>query len=347
MLVKSVQLAGVLGRAVREGRLAPVWTITGDEPLLAIEAADAIRAAARQLGYSEREVLHLDARADWSRLAEAASGLSLFAERKILELRLPSGKPGTTGADALEVFARHAGEDTLAILSLPRLDKRTKEGRWFTALAEAGMVVEVWPVDRAHLPGWIADRLKAQGQRASSEALDFIADRVEGNLLAAHQEITKLGLLYPERELSAEEVRDAVLNVSRFELGALPLALLAGDAARAARTLDGLAAEGTAIPLILWALLEEIRALIKLRAAVDAGRPLAQALREARVWGPREDAMKRAVARVTRPQLERALVHAADIDRISKGLRAPGRDSDPWVELKALATALAARGEPQ
>lgn len=347
MQVKAAQLAGVLARAARDGRLAPLWVITGDEPLIAIEAADAIRAAARAQGYTEREVLQLDARADWSRLAEAASGLSLFAERRILELRLPSGKPGKTGAEALEVFAKHSNEDTLAIVSLPRLDKAGRESRWFTALAAAGTVVEVWPIERKQLPAWIADRLKRQSQSAGPEALDFIADRVEGNLLAAHQEIAKLGLLYPARELSSAEVQDAVLDVARFELGALPAAILAGDAARAARTLDGLAAEGTAIPLILWALLEEIRALLKIKAAVAAGKPLVQALRDARVWGPREDAMRRAVGQVSEEQLSAALAQAADIDRLSKGLRAPGRDSDPWVELKALATALAARGEPR
>ena len=344
MQVKGAQLGGLLTRAAREGRLAPVWTVTGDEPLLAIEAADAIRATARTLGYSEREVIHLDARADWSQLLEAASGLSLFAERKLLELRLPSGKPGKTGGEALERFTQTAGEDVLAILSLPRLDKSGRESRWFSALAAAGVVVEIWPVTRAHLPAWIADRLKQQGQRAAPEALEFIADRVEGNLLAAHQEIAKLGLLYPARELLIDEVRDAVLNVARFELGALPAALLAGETDRVARTLDGLQAEGTAIPLVLWALLEEIRALLRVKAAVDAGRPLPQAMREARIWGPREDGIRRAIGRVTVGQLESALVHAADIDRLSKGLRAPGRDSDPWIELKVLATALAGRG---
>lgn len=347
MQLKAAQLAGALARAARDGRLAPLWIVTGDEPLIAIEAADAIRAAARAQGYSEREVLHLDARGDWSRLTEAASGLSLFAERKILELRLPSGKPGKPGGEALEHFARHTNEDTLAILSLPRLDKAGRESRWFTALAAAGTVVEVWPIERKQLPAWIAERLKRQGQSAGPEALEFIADRVEGNLLAAHQEIAKLALLYPTRELSSAEVQDAVLDVARFELGALPAALLAGDAPRVARTLDGLAAEGSAIPLILWALLEEIRALLRIKSAVAAGRPLAQALREARVWGPREDALRRAVGQVSEEQLAAALTHAADIDRLSKGLRAPRRDSDPWVELKALATALCARGEPR
>ncbi|MEF9996922.1 MAG: DNA polymerase III subunit delta [Burkholderiaceae bacterium] len=343
MQVKGAQLGGVLARATRDGRMAPLWTVTGDEPLLAIEAADAIRATARALGYTEREVIHLDARADWSQLIEAASGLSLFAERKLLELRLPSGKPGKSGGEALERLAQSCSGEVVAILSLPRLDKSGRESRWFTALGTAGVVVEIWPVDRAHLPAWIADRLKQQGQRAAPEALEFVADRVEGNLLAAHQEIAKLGLLFPARELTLEEVRDAVLNVSRFELTALPAALLAGDAERVARTLDGLQAEGTAIPLILWALLEDIRALLKVKAALDAGRPLPQAIRDARVWGPREDGIRRAVNRVSRESLESALAHAADIDRISKGLRAPGRDSDPWIELKALATALAGR----
>lgn len=341
MLLKSTQLAGLLARAAREGKLAPVWVVTGDEPLLVIEACDAIRAAARAQGYAEREVLTLEARSDWSRLAEAAAGLSLFATRKLVELRLPSGKPGKNGAEALERHAAGVCEDVLTVLSLPRLDKAGRESRWFSALAAAGQVVEVLPVTRGQLPGWIGERLRKQGQSATAEVLEFIADRVEGNLLAAHQEIGKLGLLFPERELALAEVREAVLNVARYDIGDLQAAVLAGDAPRCARTLAGLQAEGAAIPLVLWVLLEEIRAWLRVRTAVDAGRPYAQAAREARVWGPREDALRHALPRVDVAALAAALTHAADIDRLAKGLRAPERDSDPWVELRSLVTQLA------
>jgi DNA polymerase-3 subunit delta len=346
MQLKGTQLPGLLARASREGRLAPLWVITGDEPLLVIEAADAIRATARVLGYAEREVLTLEARSDWSPLAEAAAGLSLFATRKLIELRLPSGKPGKAGAEALERHAAGVCEDVVTVLSLPRLDRAARESRWFTALAGAGQVVEIFPVARTELPAWIGERLRRQGQSATAEALEFIADRVEGNLLAAHQEIGKLGLLFAQRELSLPEVREAVLNVARYDIGDLQAAVLAGDEPRCARTLAGLQAEGAAIPLVLWVLLEEIRAWLRVRAAVDAGRPYAQAAREARVWGPREDALRRALTRVDVPALAGALVHAADIDRLAKGLRAPGRDSDPWVELRLLVARLATGTAP-
>jgi DNA polymerase-3 subunit delta len=346
MQLKGAQLAGLLARAAREAKLAPVWVVTGDEPLLVIEAGDAIRVAARALGYAEREVLTLEARSDWSPLAEAAAGLSLFATRKLIEVRLPSGKPGKNGAEALERHAAGACEDVVTVLSLPRLDKSARESRWFTALAAAGHVIEVFPVTRAELPAWIGERLRRQGQSATAEALEFIADRVEGNLLAAHQEIGKLGLLFPGRELALAEVREAVLNVARYDIGDLQAAVLAGDAPRCARTLTGLQAEGAAIPLVLWVLLEEIRAWLRVRTAVDAGRPYAQAAREARVWGPREDALRRALTRVDVAGLAAALVHAADIDRLAKGLRAPGRDSNPWVELRALVAQLATGTRP-
>ncbi len=337
MQAKGDALPTLLARAERERHMPPLITVSSDEALLALEAQDAIRATARTLGYSEREVLNADARFDWSRLAQASQGLSLFAERRIIELRLPTGKPGTAGAAAIEAIAGSALDDTLILFALPRLDRKTRDSRWASALARAGAWLDIEAVERARLPQWIGQRLARQQQRASAEALEFIAERVEGNLLAAHQEIAKLALLHPAGELTLEQVRDAVLNVARYDIFQLQTAMVAGDAARVAKTMAGLRAEGEPIPLVIWALSEELRSLVRVKAQVDAGRPFAMAARENRVWGPRERLFERAIGRVDPRRLERTLSRVADVDRLAKGLRAPRADSDPWLELTELA----------
>jgi DNA polymerase-3 subunit delta len=341
MLLKPEGLPALLARAERERRMPALITVASDEALLAQEAQDAIRATARATGYSEREVLQADARFDWSRLSQATQGLSLFSERRIVDLRLPTGKPGLAGAAALEELAQHLADDTLMMIALPRLDRRARETRWVSALERAGVLLEIESVDRARLPRWIGERLARQQQSASEDALVFIAERVEGNLLAAHQEIAKLGLLYPAGEMSLAQVADSVLNVARYDVFQLPLAMLAGDAPRVRKTMAGLRAEGEAIPLVLWAITEELRTLIRVKSQVDAGRPYSMAARENRLWGPRERLVERALGRIDVARLGRAVVRAAAVDRLAKGLRAPQADSDPWLELTDLALELA------
>lgn len=341
MQIKAEGLSAVLARAERERRMPALITVASDEALLAQEAQDAIRATARAVGYSEREVLQADARFDWSRLAQATQGLSLFAERRIVDLRLPTGKPGLAGAAALEALAQNLADDTLMMIALPRLDRRARETRWVSALERAGILLEIDSVDRARLPRWIGERLARQQQSAAEDALVFIAERVEGNLLAAHQEIAKLGLLYPAGELTLAQVADSVLNVARYDVFQLPLAMLAGDAPRVQKTMAGLRAEGEAIPLVLWAITEELRMLIRVKSQVDAGRPFAMAARENRLWGPRERLVERALGRIDVGRLGRAVARAATVDRLAKGLRAPRADSDPWLELTDLALELA------
>jgi DNA polymerase III subunit delta len=342
MQLRGDALAGVLARADRGQPLPPVFVVASDEPLLALEAQDAIRAAARRQGYTEREVLHADGRFDWSRLTEAAGGLSLFADRKIVEIRLPGGKPGAAGATALEAHAATTGDGVLTLVALPRLDRRAKEARWVSALERAGVLVEIDAVERARLPQWIGERLARQKQHAGTDALEFIAERVEGNLLAAHQEISKLGLLHPEGELTLEQVADSVLNVARYDVFQLPLAMLGGDAARVRKTMTGLEAEGEAVPLVLWAITEELRTLLRVKSQVQAGRPFSMVARENRLWGARERLVERRLARLSVPALAGGLEHAARIDRLAKGLRAPGSDSDAWLELTDLALSIAA-----
>lgn len=342
MQLAAEALAGHLASRAKSGALARIYTVAGDEPLLAIEAQDAIRAAARASGYTEREVLHLDARSDWSQLTVHARGLSLFAQRRILEIRLASGKPGPAGEQALRAHAQSASDDTLTIVSLPKLDKKQRQPDWAAALEAAGVWVEVPVIERDALPAWIAARLARQGQKAPREALEFIADRVEGHLLAAHQEIAKLALLYPPGELTLEQVEASVLDVARYKVFALPIAMLEGDAARVVRIMDGLRAEGEPLPLALWAVTEDLRTLLRLRSALDRGVPYGQAAREVWVRREKDAATRAALHRVDAATLARLLARCADVDRASKGLRTPQADGDAWLELTDIALAVAA-----
>jgi DNA polymerase-3 subunit delta len=343
MQARAEQLQAHLEARLRSGGLAAIYTVSGDEALLSLEAQDAIRAAARRAGFEERCVVHADARFDWSQLTAAASSQSLFAARRLVEVRLPNGKPGKDGGEALirHAAAAQPGGDLLTIVSLPRLDRRTREAAWAQALDRAGVWVEVARVERAQLAAWIGQRLERQQQRAGAEATAFIADRVEGNLLAAHQEVLKLGLLYPPGELALEEVARAVLDVARFDLFALPQAMLAGDGARVLRTIEGLRAEGEAAPLVSWAITEEIRLLIRLRAELDRGRPFPQLAREQRLWGARLAFGEQGARRLAPARAAQLLARCADIDRVTKGLPVAGAGADPWLELAGVALAVA------
>jgi len=298
-----------------------------------MEAADAIRAKARAEGCSERDVHLVDRSYGWGRLGAAAASLSLFATRRLIELRIPSGKPGTEGGAAIAAYCAALPPDIVTLVTLPRLDRAGQNSAWFGALSGAGVVVNVFPVERRTLPLWIGARLARQKQRAAEDALAFVADCVEGNLLAAHQEIQKLGLLYPPGELSFEQVRDAVLDVARFEISQLSEAMLAGDRGRLARVLDGLAGEGEAPPRVLWVMSDDVRAVARLQQGLAAGRNAADLFREHRVWGEaRQRLVAAAARRMGRAALDAALAQAAAVDRTIKGLA----KGDPWDELLQL-----------
>jgi DNA polymerase-3 subunit delta len=340
MQIPGTQLAASLLRPLR-----PLYTLHGDDPLLQQEALDALRASARAQGYTEREVfIASGAHFDWSAVHAAEQAVSLFADRKIVEIRIPSGKPGKEGGLALQQLAERAGSHTevLTLVVLPRLDGTTSKSAWFAALDSQGVTVRLDPVERSQLPAWMAQRLQSQGQRVSSgeegqRTLAFMADRVEGNLLAAHQEIQKLGLLYPPGELRFEQVERAVLNVARYDPFKLAEAVLDGQPIRAQRMLDGLQAEGTAPVLVHWALSEEIRSLWRVKTATAEGRPMPLALRENRIWGPREKRYEKVLPRLSIPVLEQWVLSAHQIDGITKGLRSPDWPADPWLALHALA----------
>ena len=316
--------------------LSAVYAIHGDEPLLALEAADAVRAAARKRGFSDREVFEPGRHFDWSEFQHALASLSLFGGRKIVELRLPTGKPGADGAAAITAYCERPSPDMVLLASLPRLDRATQNAAWFATLSRAGVVVDIWPVERARLPAWIAERLARQNQRATREALEFLADRVEGNLLAAHQEVQKLALLAPQGEIGVEALREAVANVARFDAYSACEAMLAGDAARYVRVIDGLKGEGEAPSLVLWALSEELYALARIQAGVATGRAVDDLLRENRVWGARQRPMKAAAARLRPAAVQRALAHAATVDRAIKGVGS----GEPWDEFLKLGLGL-------
>ena len=340
MQLALAQLAAHLQRGLR-----PLYTLHGDEPLLVQEAADAIRAVAREQGHTERTV-HTVAGAhfDWSAVLAAGGSLSLFADKQIVEIRVPSGKPGKDGSAALQQIAEGAAgnEGTLTLVLLPRLDFATKKSAWFAALEANGVAIELQPVERNALPQWIAQRLARNGQRVvageeGQRTLQFFADRVEGNLLAAHQEIEKLALLHPAGDLTFAQVEGAVLNVARYDVFKLSEAVLAGQVARVQRMLDGLQAEGEAEVLVHYALAEDIRALKRVKDAVAEGRPLPLALREQRVWGLKEKLFERVLPRLTATTLDNLLHGAHVVDGIVKGLKAPGWPTNGWQALHKLA----------
>jgi DNA polymerase-3 subunit delta len=323
------------------GEPKPLYTVFGSEALLALEAGDRIRAQARAAGYTEREILTVDSGFKWSELALAGGSQSLFASRKLLELRIPTGKPGTEGSAALQAYCESLPADTVTLVSLPDIDWRAQKASWFEALAGAGVMVEAKPVSRKALPQWIAGRLKAQAQEADAETLDFIADRVEGNLMAAYQEVRKLALLFPPGRVTFDLVHNAVLDVARYEVFNLGEALLEGDPLHLARMLDGLKGEGAAQPLVLWAMCEEIRAIGKIIAGSVGGKPLSMLWREAKVWGStHQGLMQQNVKRFSLVQVTEALRHAAAIDRMIKGLA----KGDAWDELLHLALRFARGG---
>lgn len=328
-----------LPRQLAKG-LAPLYVIHGEAMLLSIEAADAIRAAARAAGYTEREVFIAEQHFKWAELRNSAQSLSLFAARKVIDLRIPSGKPGVEGAQALQQHCENLPPDTVTLISLPKLEPAAYKSKWFGALEHHGLLISADDIALPALPNWIANRLQRQQQSANKETLVFLAQRVEGNLLAALQEIQKLALLFPPGALTFEQVSGAVMDVARYDVFDLSAAMLGGDAARYARILDGLRAEGTATVLILWSLADDIRLLARTSRALQQGGNLDHALREARVWGMKKPLVERAVRRFSPAFAERALQRAAQIDRLIKGLR----QGDVWDELLQLGLRCARAG---
>lgn len=320
-----------------EKGLEPIYVLTGDEPLAQRECLDAIRAKARALGFDERTSLTVERNFNWQQIAAFGQSISLFASQRILELHIPSGKPGTDGGKALQAMAAKPLPDAVTIIILPKLDRDGKNSAWFSALENAAVTLTLQEVEAAQLPQWIARRLALQQQETDLATLEFLAHQVEGNLLAAHQEIQKLGLLYPPGALAAEAVRDAVLNVSRYDAFQLGEAVLAGDTERTVRILQGLRDEGVQPIAVMNPLLWVLRPLVRVKEAETRGENLNQAMQQARIYGDRQALTRRALARLSLRQLQAALHKLAEIDKTAKGLIR----QDAWLEISRLCFGLA------
>ncbi len=321
MKIRANQLSSHL-----KNSLAPCYLVTGDEHLLVAEALDDIRKAARAAGFGNRE-LHVAATGfDWNQLTASTGNMSLFAEQRIVELRLPTGKPGRTGGQAIVDLVGQAGPELLFIVTAPKLDRGAAASKWAKAIESAGVAVQIWPIGLRELPGWIANRMRQAGLQPDRDAVALIADRVEGNLLAAGQEIEKLRLLLGEGKVTAADVNEAVANSSRYDVYKLTDAALAGDAPRAVRILGGLKAEGVQPVIVMWALTRELRTLATLDDAVRQGTDLGNAMQAARVWNNRQGLMRSCISRHQHGDFHRMLKASGRADAAAKGQRY----GDPW-----------------
>jgi len=314
--------------------LAPLYLLAGDEPLLLDEAAAAIRRRVREAGAEERITLVAEKDFDWSRLTEEAASLSLFASKRLMELRLPTGKPGQEGAKVLGQWAERPPEDTTLVVISGKLDRSSRNAKWVKALEGAGAMVEFWPIPRPQLPAWVQKRMTDAGLVVSREAARFIAERVEGNLLAAAQEVEKLRLLLGEGQISDDQVQSAVVDSARYDPFQLADAALGGETARAVRILEGLHGEGVEPPLLVWVLAREIRALADMAAGIAQGRRKDEVTR--RVWANRRGLVDKALDRHPVDRWLSLLEEAGRIDAMAKGA-APG---NPWDALQRLVMAV-------
>lgn len=306
--------------------LAPCYLVTGDEHLLVNEALDAIRESARERGFASRELHVATTGFDWNSLLASTSNLSLFAELRIVELRLPTGKPGKAGAEAIIELAQQAGPELLFIVTGPKLDKSSAASKWAKTLDRKGVSLPVWPIGVRELPGWIAKRMRVAGLQPDRDAVTLIADRVEGNLLAAGQEIEKLRLLLGEGKVTAANVSDAVAVNSRYDVYKLTDAALAGDAPRSVRILGGLRAEGVEPVIVMWALSRELRTLAKLDDVVRQGGDLGGAMQRSGVWNNRQSLVRSCIGRHQHGAFHKMLKATGRADAAAKGQRA----GDPW-----------------
>jgi DNA polymerase-3 subunit delta len=327
MRLRPEQLQSHLERDLRS-----LYVVSGDEPLLVQEACDAIRARCRAAGCSEREVMQVDRNFAWERLLAASAEMSLFADRKLIELRLPSGKPGTDGSKALLAYLDLQPTENVLLIVAGKIDKASTNSKWFKALDKAGVVIQVWPVNARELPRWLQQRVESSGMQIDREALQLLCERVEGNLLAAVQEVDKLRLLCADNRITLETVTEAVTDNARYELFGLVDEALVGNAASALKMLQGLRGEGTEAPVVLWALARELRLLYQCRSEMDRGKPQQQVLRGQRVWDKRMPIVGAAVKRHDCRALSYLLHRASLADRSIKGMES----GNPWDHLSRL-----------
>lgn len=331
----DIRLAGSMKKILTEAASSSVIAISGDDPLLVGEATDALREHFKSQGITEREVEIPDRSFDWKQWLGAAGTGSLFSEKRLMDLRLPTGKPGLEGSKALQAWCANPPKDVVLLITLPRADRTMQGSNWFEAIDNAGLVILVPELFRSDLPNWVSQRLRLHGVTATPDAIAWICDQCEGNLIAAHQEILKLVLHADSRgkTLDLDDVRHTVADTARFNPFALGEALLGADTARYLRVLRGLKAEGEPLPLVLWSLAEDLRMVARTQALMDAGRSPEAAIREARIPRHRERLIATTIRRTKPAATWRALRQAAEVDTIAKGLKS----DDPWIALERLA----------
>lgn len=327
MQIKPEQLSAQLKKG-----LAPLYFVSGDEPLLLQEACDVIRVAARQVGCTEREVHHVETGFDWQGFLQSGDAMSLFADRKLIELRLPTGKPGDAGSKALQAYAERPSEDNVLLIVSGKLEASQRNSKWYKALDKAGAIVQIWPIDVRQLPGWAMRRMKEKGLQPSQEAVALLVERVEGNLLACAQEIEKLLLLHGAGPVDVDDVAASVADSSRFDIYKLVDGALQGDAARISRIINGLKGEGIEPVLVLWALSREVRTMAGMAFELSQGAGLEQLLAKHRVWEKRKALVRVGVKRHSLVQWQAMLRRCADVDGMVKG----GRAGNVWDELLQL-----------
>lgn len=332
MKISGDNLSATLARG-----LGPVYMISGDETLLVNEAADAVRARARQEGFTERELHVVERGFDWNALLADSHAMSLFAERKIIEVRMNNPTPGEQGGSALMQLAQQPSPDNLLLVITGKLDGRTQNSKWVQAIDKHGVLVQVWPIDLARLPKWIRERLAKHGLQADASAANLLAERVEGNLLAAHWEVEKLALQLPAGAVTAQTVLDVVADSARFDVLQLGEAAMRGHTARAVRVLEGLRGEGIDATLVLWAVNKDLQWIARAQHLMRNGQSADSAMNAIYVWRPRQAAMKQALQRLQPRAVQELLLDAARVDRAIKGVLR----IDAWVELEALVARLA------
>lgn len=332
MWLKAEQLPAALAK-----QLAAVYFISGDEPLQQGEAADAVRLAAKNAGYENRELLSVDAHFNWLEFLQAADEMSIFSEKKIIDLRLPSGKPGMEGSKALVSYCDRLPEDTLLLITAGKLDKSAKKSKWVTTLEKHGVAMQVWPLEGFDLLQWLDKRLQRRGLNTNKQGLGLIASRVEGNLLAANQEIEKLYVLYGQGTLSEEQITRVVADASRYDVFNLVNAALSGRVGRINKILNGVRQEGIAAPIVLWALTREIRSLISIQQQLATGQPRNSVFMKHQVWDKRQKLVSLALNRLSRQSLLAGLLGAAKTDRQIKGEEV----GDCWESLLEISLMLA------
>jgi DNA polymerase-3 subunit delta len=328
-----------LGSHLKKG-LSPVYLITGDEPLISEESSDTLRHHLQAQGFSEREVLHVDGSFSWEYLLECANALSLFAEKKIIELRLGTQKLNKKSSEILQSYLSNPAPDNILVITADKLDGNTKKSAWFKAVDKSGVIIEIWPVETEQLPNWIRQRAAQIELQLDDEAIQLLCDRIEGNLLAAKQELNKLSLLFPRQVVTAEDVVDAVSDSSRYDIYGLSDAALNGQGARCCKILQVLRQDGTEPPVVLWALSKELRSLAAIQQAQNNGQSFDAVCQRERIWGKRKPLARQASQRLSIQQINNALQQCAEVDKIVKGMAI----GNAWLLLTSISLTLA--GQP-